>query len=116
MMGKRIKVKPSKAQSRFSAVFGLIFCLIGFFVVIPTFGPFGILWTVAAAWATFISFKNGFTDEGVPTREIVIEDTDAVVSPNDIEARLTQLDSLYNKGLITRDEYDSKRKEILSDL
>lgn len=115
-MGKRIKVKPSKAQSRFSTVFGLIFCLIGFFVVIPTFGPFGIFWTAAAAWATFISFKNGFTDEGVPTREIIIEDTDVPVSSNDIEARLTQLDSLYNKGLITRDEYDAKRKEILNDL
>lgn len=115
-MGKRIKVKPSKAQSRFSAVFCLIFCLIGFFVVIPRFGLFGIFWTSVAIWATFISFKNGFTDEGVPTREIIIEDTDAIVSSNDIEVRLTQLDSLYNKGLITRDEYDAKRKEILNDL
>lgn len=63
------------------------------------FGLFGIFWTAAAIWATFISFKNGFTDEGVPTREIIIEDTDAVVSSNDIEARLTQLDPCTTKVL-----------------
>ena len=115
-MGKRIKVKPSKAQSRLSMVFGLIFCLIGLFIVIPTFGPFGILWTAAAAWGTFVNFKNGFTDDGVPTKEIIIEDSDPGVSSSNIESRLTQLDSLYNKGLISRDEYNEKRKDILNDL
>ena len=29
-----------------------------------------------------------------------------------IEGRLKKLDSLYNQGLITRDEYDEKRKQI----
>lgn len=115
-MRKRIKVKPSKAQSRIAIVFCLIFCLFGIFVAIPTFGPFGIVWTAGVALATFVSFKNGFTEDGVPTKEIIIEDTDEPISTNDIESRLTQLDSLYNKGLISRDEYDEKRREILNDL
>ena len=115
-MGKRIKVKPSKAQSRFAMVFGLIFCVIGLVMVIPTFGPFGILWTAVAAWGTFVNFKNGFTDDGIPTREIIIEDSHTAENTGDIESRLTQLEALYNKGLISRDEYDDKRKEILNDL
>lgn len=112
-MAKRIKVKPSQAQSKFGMIAGLIFCMIGCFVVIPVFGPFGILWTAAAAWITYSHYKNGFTEEGMPTKEIIIEDTG---DANDIESRLKQLESLYNKGLISTAEYENKRKEILNDL
>ena len=65
MARKRIKVKPSKGQSTFSFIVGIIFCGIGLFVVIPQFGPFGILWTLVAAFATFANFKNAFTEEGM---------------------------------------------------
>ncbi len=34
----------------------------------------------------------------------------------DIEERLTRLKDLYDKGLITEDEYDKKRGEILEAL
>ena len=35
---------------------------------------------------------------------------------SDAEARLTELRSLYDRGLITEEEYETKRRDILSDL
>ena len=35
---------------------------------------------------------------------------------SDAEARLTELRSLYDRGLITEEEYEAKRCDILSDL
>ena len=35
---------------------------------------------------------------------------------SDIEERLRKLEHLYNSGLITRDEYDKKREEILNEI
>jgi hypothetical protein len=36
--------------------------------------------------------------------------------PSTVEDRLMQLDNLFSKGLITKQEYDAKRQEILKDL
>lgn len=52
-MAKKIKVKPGKAQSKAGFFVGLVFCLIGLVVVIPTFGPFGIFWTLVAVIIQF---------------------------------------------------------------
>lgn len=43
-MRKRVTYRPGKAQGAFGTIWGGIFVLIGLFVVIPTFGPFGIIW------------------------------------------------------------------------
>ena len=40
-MRKRVTYRPGKAQGAFGTIWGGIFVLIGLFVVIPTFGPFG---------------------------------------------------------------------------
>ena len=45
IMSKKIHIRPGKSQSKAGFVVGIIFCLIGLFVVIPTFGIFGIFWT-----------------------------------------------------------------------
>ncbi len=42
--------------------------------------------------------------------------TSATTGADDLESRLTRLKSLYDKGLITEDEYNLKRQEILEDL
>lgn len=121
MGNKRIRVKPGKTQSKMGFVVGLVFVLIGFVVVIPIFGPFGILWTFVAAFIAFSNYKNGFTEEGMATHEIVIdEESDLTVSgskavENDIEAKLLKLESLYNQGLINHEEYEAKRKEFLEE-
>lgn len=111
-MAKKIKVKPGKAQSKFAMVFGLIFVCIGIFVVIPTFGPFGILWTSAAAFIVYANYRNGFTDKPMTTHEIIVEESDS----ESIEERLKTLESLYNQRLITKEEYDEKREKILNEI
>lgn len=109
-MSKKIRVKPSRAQAKFSVVIGFIFVLIGIFVAIPNAGLFGIFWTGIAIFITYSNYRDGFTDRPLSHYEIDIEDS------NSTENRLKKLDSLYNQGLISREEYDEKRKDILNDL
>ena len=124
MAPKRIKVKPGKSQSKVGFIIGFIFVAIGCVIVIPTFGLFGIFWTAIAVFITYSNYKNAFTDDGIATHEIIIDDDGNVNSAYiegygntddtmDIEAKLKKLESLYNQGLITREEFEKKRKEII---
>lgn len=123
MRRHRVTYRPSKAQGAMGAVFGGIFILIGLFVVIPTFGPFGILWTLAAVAITVMNGYQAFGKGYVGPEINIEEDTPQVESPSptppaDLNAkeRLEQLQALLDGGLITREEYDKKREEILSRL
>ena len=53
---RRVTYRPNKGQSVFAGIVGLIFVGIGLIVVIPAFGPFGILWTLIAVGSTVMSF------------------------------------------------------------
>ena len=137
-MSKKIKVKPSKGQSTAGFFVGIVFCLIGLFVAIPIFGPFGIFWTMIAVIITVMNGKNAFTEEGVSTHEIIIEDNDTIKDSNlmkginivkdnaeslkdedyvnisDSKKRLEQIKVLYENGFMTREEYEEKRKSIIA--
>ena len=133
-MSKKIHVRPGKSQSKAAFIVGIVFCLMGVFVVIPIFGVFGILWTAAAAWIAYSHYRNGFTDKPIDTKVIEIEDNgdDLTVTTHpafhsysyevgdckkeDVEERLRKLLSLYEQALITREEYEQKKKEILNEL
>ncbi|MFR5632338.1 MAG: SHOCT domain-containing protein [Monoglobales bacterium] len=119
MGNKSIKVKPGKTQSALGFIVGILFIILGITVAIPMFGIFGIFWTAIAGFITFSHYKNAFTEKGMATHEIVIEeDSEISAEPSreSIEDRLLKLESLYHQGLITQEEYDSKRKEILDKL
>lgn len=113
-MRKRMRYQPSKSQSIFSGVVGIIFCLIGLVVVVPTFGLFGLFWTAIAVVITVRSFAmaKGKADMG----SYVIEDESDGKHSQSVEERLTALQSLYDRRLISTEEYEKKRKEILEDL
>lgn len=113
MAKKRIKVQPGKTQSKLGMFVGIAFVLIGCVVVIPMFGPFGILWTAVAGFITYSHYKNAYTEEGMATHEIIIDEKED--TEDDIEAKLKKLDSLYKQGLITYEEYQEKRKEFLGE-
>ena len=133
-MAKKIHVRPGKSQSKAAFIVGIVFCLMGVFVVIPIFGVFGILWTAAAAWIAYSHYRNGFTDKPIDTKVIEIEDNgdDLTVTTHpafhsysyevgdckkeDVKERLRKLLSLYEQALITREEYEQKKKEILNEL
>jgi len=141
-MSKKIHVRPSGSQSKLGFAVGIVFCLIGLFIAIPVFGPFGILWTAIAGFITYSHWRNGFTDKKIDTHVIDIEDFDSenvtvtshrgfgtsysvsdyetgeTVRSNgsDIENRLKSLQSLYDQRLITKEEYEEKKQEILKEL
>lgn len=135
-MAKKIYVRPGKTQSKVGFGVGIIFCLIGLVVVVPTFGLFGIFWTAIAGWITYSNYRSGFTDKPIDSRVIEIEDDGENMTvtsrtgfetysysaestgsdSGDVEARMKRLQSLYDQALITRDEYERKRKEILEEL
>lgn len=118
-MSGRMRVKPSKGQSLAGFFGGVVFCFIGLFVIVPTFGGFGLIWTLFAVIATVTSGINAFTDKGIATHEITIDDDikrDAFNHNRNTEDRIKELQSLYDKGLITGDEYQQKRKKILEDI
>ena len=129
MSRKRVRVKPGKAQSTVSFVVGLAFVLVGLVMVVPTFGPFGLLWTGVAVAITVINGLNAFGKKGVPTMEIYSEEEDdEVPSPAredhdhipstalTTQERLEQLQTLKEAGLLTDEEYRNKREEILKGL
>ena len=125
MRNRRIRVKPGRTQSMLGMIVGIIFVGIGCFIVIPTFGPFGIFWTLIAVAITVTNGLNAFGKNGVTSHEIVISDdyiTESIEnSPSDEEnmspeARLSRLQGLYDRRPITTEEYEEKRREIISQL
>ena len=115
-MRRSIKVKPGKAQSTVGFVVGLIFVGIGVIAVIPTFGPFGIFWTLIAVAITVTNGINAFGKKGVASHEIVVEDGRETSETPTAEQRLEEARNLYDRGLITKEEYEAKRAEILKDI
>ena len=127
-MRKRVTYRPSKTGSVMGGVVGVIFVLIGLFVVIPTFSMgggfgaiFGVFWTILAAVIAGTNFYQAF-GKGYIGPEIHIEEegksehAQDAPAPGDAQARLTELRALYDQRLITQEEYEQKRKEILEEL
>lgn len=108
--GKRVTVRPGKANGLIGGIAGLIFLLLGIFVVIPNFGVFGIFWTAIAA---VITVGNLYASLGKKYTGPEIRIEDEVETP---EARLERLRELYEKRLISQEEYEQKRAEILQEL
>ena len=115
-MARRRKVtyRPSRATGVFGIIWGGIFVLIGLFIAIPAFGAFGVLWTLMALGITgyhaYCAFGKGYVGP-----EINIEE-DPVGIGASVEERLEELRNLYDRSLITEEEYEDKKQEILKDL
>ena len=96
-------------------VTGLIFVGIGLFVVIPTFGPFGIFWTLIAVAITALNGVNAFGRRGWPAMRSWWRMARGEEEPS-AQQRLEEARTLYDRGLITKEEYEAKRAEILKDV
>ena len=122
-MRRRMRYRPSKASCIFSGIVGIIFSCIGLFVVIPSFGPFGILWTLIAIGITIYQFAMAAGKVSMGSWSIedeTSEKEDGFGAENSTgksaQDRLTELQNLYDRRLITQEEYEAKRQEILKDL
>jgi len=125
---RRWRLRPSAESRQISRVAAIPFTLvaaafvvIGVTTVIPSgAGLFGWVFTGMAAcfcgfglWSVFgkrpPAERSGFDLE---EQDGAAEERDGV-SPLGPAAKLEELNTMYVKGLITRDEYDAKKKEIL---
>ena len=108
------------------------FVIIGITVVIPGAGGFGVLWTLVAASFVVIAIVNMVRKNGMAHR--VAYDVEQDMGENIVgmmedapppyeagakgsaEERLRELRNLYDLRLITDEEYEAKRQEILKEL
>ena len=117
-------------------VVSLFFVVIGITELIPAAGLFGVVWTFLAGCFVIIAIfqmvrKNGvvhrvgYDVENDLDKSIVglMEDVEeSEIEENSpapagvTEVRLLELQSLYDRDLITYEEYEAKRKDILRDL
>ncbi len=124
-MRRNIRYKPSKGASICG---GVIACAMGFFGIFgmsdiaygfgTEFVAFQIIWCLAAFG---IGIYNLLLAAGVVKYNGGYEITDekgdsAEGGKSDAEARLEELQTLYDRRLITEEEYQEKRKEILDRL
>src|SRR5215470_6674639 len=115
----RLRIKPSKSSSLMGLVFGVV--MIGFGIVIsqsiPVFGGIGVIWTLMAIIATVYNAFNLFSDRGLATEVIDVEETDDPdAARNDLASRLEGLKRLRSDEVITEEEYQRKRSEVLKEL
>lgn len=125
-MKKSIRFQPSPAMRTFSRVFSGIFALVGLgFVavgvteVIPAGGgAFGLVWTLMACCFVGIGIYGAVNKNGLYGlhRGAGIEITDEETGDESAEGRLKKLQVLYDQRLITAEEYEAKRQEILKEL
>ena len=116
-----------------AVIISSFFVIIGVVEVIPIFGLFGVVWTLVAAsiLATTIfalvkknglAHRVGYDVETDIQQDVIVglmDDVDQMqTAPNQGSAqeRLEELRQLYEGRLITSEEYENKRREILEKL
>ena len=112
------------------AVFGFVFVVIALTQLIPNLGLIGLPFLAAGAFFCVNGIrlavsKNGMAhrvgydvETGIERETIVglMDEVDDAPSGGDVEERMKQLRSLYDQRLITQEEYEQKRQEMLKDL
>ena len=102
------------------------FTLLGVTKLVPALGLFGLIWTLGAGgmFAFGLYNLNRRGEESVQEERTVDMEDGTTVILNDsepaaagsIQRRLLELDSLLHSGLVTMEEYETKRKSILDEL
>ena len=113
-MTRRMRVKQSKSQALVGMIGGGIFLFIGLTLVIPTFGIFGIFWTLITLVIAGSNAYNFFSKKGISSWEVDFDSGVADQNNEDFESKLHKLNRLKEDGLITEEEFNRKREEILN--
>ena len=119
-MRRKIRYKPSKGASIFGGIVGCAMGIFGLFAI-PDMGAligFKAIWCLMAVGmgiyyflmaAGVVKYNGGY--------EITDETEDgAKGGKSGAEARLAELQTLYDRRLITEEEYQQKRRKILDEL
>jgi hypothetical protein len=110
---RKLRVKPSKGQSFFGLMIGIIFIVLGFAIVIPKAGLFGLLWTGIALMITIINGYNVFSNRGLSNYDVNVEKY--ITRENeDFEVKLRKLNNLKSDGVITDREFQKQKEKIFN--
>jgi Short C-terminal domain len=104
-MSYRMGIRPSKPAAAVGLAAGVVFLLLGVAVVIPIFGTFGVFWTAIAALIALYYAYLLFSRRGVSAYEVDVN------SPEDDLRKLAQL---RQDGLLSEEEYQRKRSELMA--
>jgi hypothetical protein len=116
-MSGKARIRPSQSISAIGMIVGIIFVIIGLFIVIPNVGLFGVVWTLVALGGVIYSAVNTFSERGISTEVVDFEgDLDKQKDEVSVESRLQTLESLKQKGLVSEQEYNQQREKILKEL
>jgi hypothetical protein len=91
-------------------VVGGLFVLLGVVLIVPLFGLFGLVWTAVAAAITLYHGYNFFSGRGVSAYEVNVDSPGNV---EDLDTALRKLAKLKADGLLSDQEYEQKRAEIV---
>ena len=116
MRRRRITRKPTKGESIFGGIVCFAMGCFGLFALPSGFDP--VFAGFKAIWCLLAFGMGGYNFLIAGGYEITDDEPDdrRAAPRSDAEARLTELRSLYDRGLITEEEYEAKRRDILSDL
>ncbi|WP_459480893.1 SHOCT domain-containing protein [Clostridium saccharoperbutylacetonicum] len=115
-MSKRGRVKPNKGVSAIGMIAGIGMVFIGITQAIPDTGSFGVVWTFVAAGIAVVNAFNFFSENGGTSIVIDVEDNDFdKEKEQDFDEKLRKIKALMDDGIISREEYEAKRKEILNE-
>jgi hypothetical protein len=117
----RGRIKPGSGPSLVGMIVGVLFVILGLTVFIPLTNAagfpasiFAIIWTVIAATITLYYGMNLFRRGGAPIYDIDIETKPAgATSEADFDQKLRKLTRLKEDGLISTEEYLTKRAELM---
>lgn len=124
-MRRNIRYKPSRGASILT---GIIACAMGVFGLVAMqdmmygfgseFMAFRIIWSLAAFGIGIYNFLMAAGIVKYNSGYEIVDETDegGKRAPSDTEARLKEAQSLYDRGLISEEEYQQKRKDILDRL
>lgn len=117
-MRRRITRRPTRGES---VVSGVIACAMGCFGLFVIPGGAMELTAFKAFWC-LLAFGMGIYDFLIAAGKVkmggyeITDDESSIRGSSDTEARLTELKNLYDRSLITEEEYEAKRRDILSGL
>lgn len=117
----RGRITPGSGPSLVGMIVGVLFVILGLTVFIPLTNAagfpasiFAIIWTVIAATITLYYGMNLFRRGGGPIYDIDIETKPAgATSEADFDQKLRKLIQLKEDGLISTEEYLTKRAELM---
>jgi|688.fasta_scaffold1280778_2 hypothetical protein len=107
------RLKQSRGVSALGFFGGILFVGIGVFAAIPTFGAFGVIWTLLAAGIAAFHGYGLMSKRGVSLYEAEIER--APTRTKSLSEKLQEIDEARHKGHLSDTEYQNLRKRILAE-